>query len=139
MENAENELTRRFAEARPPFAGWLQVELVSVSPDRVEAQIHVAEHLTNRAGGMHGGAIMAFADILGGMAARASLPPLTRTTTIESKTNFLRAIRPNQMAHGVCIPLHRGRTITVWQTTVSDGDLRPAAIVTQTQLNLPAE
>jgi 1,4-dihydroxy-2-naphthoyl-CoA hydrolase len=77
---------------------------------------------------------MAFADILGGAASVLNLPDGARTTTIESKTNFFRAIPLGETARAVCLPLHRGRTTMVWQTTVTRADGKQAAIVTQTQL-----
>jgi uncharacterized protein (TIGR00369 family) len=94
----------------------------------------VGEDLANRNGVMHGGAIMAFADILGGAASVLNLADGARTTTIESKTNFFRAVPLGETARAVCIPLHRGRTTMVWQTTITRADGKEAAIVTQTQL-----
>ena len=38
------------------------------------------------------------------------------------------------VAKAECTPLHRGRTTTVWQTRITRGDGKLAAIVTQTQL-----
>jgi acyl-coenzyme A thioesterase PaaI-like protein len=43
-----------------------------------------------------------------------------------------------ETAHAVCVPLHRGRTTMVWQTTIMRADGKVAAIVTQTQMVLPA-
>jgi uncharacterized protein (TIGR00369 family) len=100
----------------------------------VEAELTVSDELINRNGVLHGGAIMAFADILGGAASVLNLPEGGRTTTIESKTNFFRSVSLGETARAVCIPLHRGRTTMVWQTTITSGDGRRAAIVTQTQL-----
>ena len=39
-----------------------------------------------------------------------------------------------EIAYAECTPLHRGRTTTVWQTRITRGDGKLAAIVTQTQL-----
>jgi uncharacterized protein (TIGR00369 family) len=86
---------------------------------------------------MHGGAIMAMADTLGGAGTIANLPPGARTVTIESKTNFFAEIPVGDRAHGECTPLHRGRTTMVWQTKVTRGDGRLAALVMQTQLVIP--
>jgi 1,4-dihydroxy-2-naphthoyl-CoA hydrolase len=77
---------------------------------------------------------MAFADNLGGTAAFLNLPEGAGTTTIESKTNFFAAISIGDTARAECTPLHRGRTTMVWQTKVTRGDGRLAAMVTQTQL-----
>jgi uncharacterized protein (TIGR00369 family) len=91
--------------------------------------------LGNVNGVMHGGALMAMADNLGGRATGANLPPGGRTTTIESKTNFFAAIPVGDVAKAECTPLHRGRSTMVWQTRITRGsDGKLAALVTQTQL-----
>ncbi len=81
---------------------------------------------------------MALADTLGAIATVANLPEGATTTTIESKTNFFAAIPLGDTARAECTPLHRGRTTMVWQTRITRGDGRVAALVIQTQLVLPA-
>jgi len=136
---SDDERLRVVAEAQPAFSRYLGIELLSYSKDRIEAQLFVREEMANRNGLLHGGAIMAFADNLGGTAASLNLPEGAMTTTLESKTNFLRPVPIGHRARGVCIPLHRGRTTSVWQTTVHDEDGRVAAVVTQTQMTLRPE
>jgi uncharacterized protein (TIGR00369 family) len=110
------------------------MRITHVSPERVTAEMTVTEVLSNRNGVLHGGALMALADNLGGTAAVANLGPGQITTTIESKTNFFAGIPVGETAYAECTPLHRGRSTTVWQTRVTRGDGRLAALVTQTQL-----
>lgn len=136
MNHPDELRLRTIAEAQPPFSALVGIRLISYRPDEVIGELYVDGHLGNRNGVLHGGAIMAFADNLGGTAASLNLPEGASTTTLESKTNFLRAIPLGQTARAVCIPLHRGRTTSVWQTTVSDEGGRTAAVVTQTQLVL---
>ena len=124
----------RIAFDQPAFARLLGFRLVSAEPDEVLAELSVTEDLSNRNGVMHGGAIMALADNIGGTATMINLPPGKTTTTLESKTNFLRPIRIGDTARARCVPLHKGRTTMVWQTTITRGDGKPAAIVTQTQV-----
>lgn len=124
------------AQDLPPFAMGLGMRVVSASPEEVVAEMPVTPDLANRNGVLHGGAIMGFADNLGGTATFLNIAPDQRTTTVESKTNFLRPIRIGDVATGRCTPLHRGRTLMVWQTVVSRGDGQVAAIVTQTQMVL---
>ena len=80
---------------QPPFAHFLGIKLISVAPDRVEAELAVRDEFTQPRRLMHGGALMAYADSLGGTTSRANLKPGQRTTTIESKTEFLRR-RPDR-------------------------------------------
>src|SRR6266516_2583647 len=75
-----------------PFSELLGIELRSVTPERVEAELKVREELCTRPAVLHGGALMAFADTLGAIATVQNLPEGTWTTTIESKTNFFTAI-----------------------------------------------
>ena len=120
------------------FADTLGMRFVEVTPERVRAELDVREELCTVPGIMHGGAIIAFADTLGGVATSLNLTPGAGTTTIESKTNFLAAARTGQTIHGECVPLHRGKQTLVWQTRVTVED-RLVALVTQTQIVLPAK
>ena len=119
---------------QPPFAALVGISVTEVSPERVAGMLAVREELTNGHGILHGGAIMALADNLGGTATVANLPPGCITTTIESKTNFFAAIAVGDTAHGECTPLHRGRSTMVWQTRITRDDGKLAAVVTQTQM-----
>jgi len=110
--------------------------LTSLTRKKVTAEMRVTPMHVNRNGWIGGGSIMAFADVLGAMGTVLNLPPGHRTTTLESKTNFL-AGGKGPVLKAVSVPLHIGRTTMVWQTTVSNPDGRTVAIVTQTQIVLP--
>ena len=120
-----------------PFIKLMGVNVISRAAERSEAEVINREDLCNRRGVMHGGAIMAFADIMGGMTATAGLPKGARTATIESKTNFFAPIPPGDTVRAVCTPLHTGRTTIVLQTNITRGDGKLAALVIQTQMVLP--
>ena len=117
-----------------PFSDLLGIEVRRITPERVEAELKVREDLCTRPAVLHGGAVMALADTLGALATVQNLPEGTWTTTIESKTNFFAAVPLGDVARAECTPLHRGRTTMVWQTRITQGDGRLAAIVTLTQL-----
>jgi 1,4-dihydroxy-2-naphthoyl-CoA hydrolase len=125
-------------DIQPPFAELMGMKVTHISREKVVAELFVRDELENRMGVLHGGAIMAFADNLGGTATMANLPPGARTSTIESKTNFFAPIPIGDTAHAECTPLHRGRTTMVWQTRITRNDGRLCAIVTQTQIVMPA-
>jgi 1,4-dihydroxy-2-naphthoyl-CoA hydrolase len=127
------------AEQQPPFAHFMGMNITHVTPECVRAELLVREDLGNRNGVLHGGAVMALADNLGGTATIANLKDGQSTTTIESKTNFFAAIPVGSIAKAECLPLHRGRSTMVWQTKVTREDGRLAAVVTQTQLVLSAK
>jgi 1,4-dihydroxy-2-naphthoyl-CoA hydrolase len=124
---------------QPPFADFMGMKVTLVSKDKVLAELPMREDLNNRFGIMHGGAIMALADNLGGTATFANLREGERTATIESKTNFFAPIPVGDTAHAECTPLHRGRTTMVWQTRITRNDGRLCALVTQTQIVMAAE
>ena len=118
------------------FAGVLGVRFVEAAAERVVAELTVREELCTTPGIMHGGAIMAFADTLGGSATSLNLPPGAGTTTIESKTNFFAPARTGETIRGECVALHRGRRTMVWQTRLTNVGGRLLALVTQTQMVL---
>jgi 1,4-dihydroxy-2-naphthoyl-CoA hydrolase len=124
----------RDAKIQPPFADFVGMKVTHVSKDKVEAELKVRDELSNRFGALHGGAVMALADNLGGTATFANLPEGGRTATIESKTNFLAPVPVGDTARAECTPLHRGRTTMVWQTRITRGDGKLCALVTQTQI-----
>lgn len=120
----------------PPFAIGFGIELESATKDLLIARLAVGLEHANRNNVMHGGAILALADVLGGTAASLNLAPGERTTTLESKTNFLRPVPLGQIVTARTEPVHRGRKTQIWRTTVLRADGKPAAITTQTQLTL---
>jgi uncharacterized protein (TIGR00369 family) len=128
----------RDAELQPPFAALMGMKITHVSRDKVTAEMLVRDELENRMGVLHGGALMALADNLGGTATIANLPDGARTATIESKTNFFAPIPIGDTAYAECTPLHKGRSTMVWQTRVTRKDGKLCAIVTQTQIVIPA-
>jgi len=124
---------------KAPFADFLGIKITHISPERIEAELTVRKELTTVPDILHGGAIMALADNLGGAATVVNLPEGARTATIESKTNFFAAVPLGDTARAECTPLHRGRTTMVWQTRITRSDGRLCALVTQTQIVIPAE
>ena len=116
-----------------PLAGTLGIELSRAEPEEVRGGMDWAPEKCTVAGVLHGGAIMALADTLGGVCAFLNLPDgATTTATVESKTNFFRAVREGRV-EGVTKPLHVGRSFIVAQTDVYDSEQRHVAQVTQTQ------
>ena len=115
-----------------PFARHCGVELVAATPDQVEGRLEWAQELCTANGGLHGGALMTLADTVGAACGFLNLPDGASTTTIESKTNFIRGVDKGA-AIAVARPLHVGGRFTVIQTTVTDSDARLVAQTTQTQ------
>jgi len=116
----------------------LGIELSEATKERVLARLEVRQNLCTVGNSLHGGALMAFADTLGAVGTILNLPPGHRTTTIESKTNFIGGAALGSKVTGESTPLHRGRTTQVWQTRITSEAGKLVAIVTQTQMVIPA-
>jgi uncharacterized protein (TIGR00369 family) len=117
-----------------PFAVELGIELLQADPKLVRARLEWEHELTTTERTMHGGVIMALADTCGGIAAFMNMPPgATGTATVESTTNFLRAVRSGSIT-ATSRPLHKGRTLSVLETEIARDDGKLAAKVTQTQI-----
>lgn len=119
--------------ASVPFAAHLGVEIVAATPSEVTGRLGWRAELCTAGGALNGGVIMALADNVGALCAFLNLAQgAGGTTTIESKTNFLRAIRGGN-ATAVARPLHVGRRIIVVESDVLDDEKRLVAKVTQSQ------
>ena len=120
------------------FGSHLNIQLESIgNVGALGFMTALPEHL-NLSGRIHGGVLMALADVVAAHATVLKLPAGSCTTTIESKTNFIRSaglVKINAKA----VPIHVGRTTMVWQTTVSDENGSTLAIVMQTQLVLKCD
>jgi 1,4-dihydroxy-2-naphthoyl-CoA hydrolase len=121
----------------PLFPGLMGIKILEASKDKIVASMRVRPDLCTSGGLCHGGAYMALADTLGAIGTVVNLPPNTRTTTIESKTNFLGAAAVDTEVTAESVPLHRGRTTQVWQTTIKSQAGKLCAVVMQTQMVLP--
>ena len=136
---AEENLADAMNQNNTPFAKMMGVTMTLVPKERIEGELVVTpDHCTIPAT-LHGGAIMAMADNMGGIGAFLNMPAGSITSTVESKTNFLRAIPSGQKTKAVTTPVHLGRTLQVWKTELFREDGKLAAIVTQTQMIRSAE
>jgi 1,4-dihydroxy-2-naphthoyl-CoA hydrolase len=115
-----------------PLARELDVEITSASADEVTGRLAWDRRLTTVGDVLHGGALMALADAVGAVCAFLNLPEGAQTSTIESKTNFFRAVRDGHV-EATARPLHVGRSTMVVQTDTRDAEGRRVALTTQTQ------
>ena len=115
-----------------PFALTLGIEIERASSERAVGTLAWSEERCTGGAVMHGGAILSLSDSVGAICAFLNLPEGAATTTIETKTNFFRAVRGGQI-RATAEPLHVGRTVIVVQTRVEDEQQRLVAQTTQTQ------
>ena len=119
-----------------PLAATLGIRFDETSAERVVLSLDWAQELCTTNGMLHGGVLMALADSAGGVSAMLNLPKgATGTATIESKTNFLGAVSSGTVT-ATAMPLHRGGTTIVVETSVRDAAGKLVAKVIQTQLVL---
>jgi uncharacterized protein (TIGR00369 family) len=132
MTDVDAELTAQ-ARASMPLAETLGLEVVAASPEEVQLRLEHQERLCTAGGILHGGALMALADSAGAYCTFLNLPEgATGTATIESKTNFFRAVRDGHV-EATSRLLHSGRTTIVVETDLHDAAGKHVARVTQTQ------
>jgi 1,4-dihydroxy-2-naphthoyl-CoA hydrolase len=115
-----------------PFAVSLGLILDEASGPCVRVSLPWAAGRCTAGGILHGGALMSLADTTGAICAFLNLPDGAGTATVESKTNFFRAVREGT-AHATARPLHVGRSFIVVQTDVTDDHGKRVGQTTQTQ------
>lgn len=99
--------------------GYLGMEFLKVEDDEVIARIVLQQHHFGWNGYLHAGTIFSLADSCAGYGCVRSLPEgAAGFTTIETKTNFLSTVRQGSI-QATAIPLHRGKSTQVWDTSVS--------------------
>ncbi|MEU3555608.1 PaaI family thioesterase [Streptomyces fragilis] len=121
-----------------PFASHLGIALHEAGSDRTVGSLPWSPEACTVGGALHGGALMALADSVGAVCAYLNLPAGAGTSTVESKTNFLRPVTGGRV-HATARPLHVGRTLIVVQTDLKDDEDRLVGQTTQTQIVLAAK
>ena len=119
-----------------PFSKLLGIEFLSATRDKIVARLVVRPELCTAFDTVHGGCLMAFADTLGATGTIVNLPVGGRTTTLESKTNFIAPAPVGTTLTGEATPIHRGKRTHIWQTRITGAEGRLVALVTQTQMVL---
>jgi 1,4-dihydroxy-2-naphthoyl-CoA hydrolase len=132
MSELDEEGTALFHQTMP-FTKRLGVEVLAHGKQAVRSRIAWDESLCTLGGALHGGVLVSLADATAAVCAFLNLPEGAQgTTTIESKTNFLRPIRAGH-AVATARPLQAGRRVIVVETEIHDDTGRLSAKVTQTQ------
>jgi uncharacterized protein (TIGR00369 family) len=111
------------------FPGDLGIELVAITPERVEGRMAVDRRHLHPGGYVHGGCWTAFADTVAAWGTMRVLEPGTDFTTVEMKTNVFAAAREGDVLTGVGEPLHLGRRTQAWEVRVYSGERLSANFV----------
>lgn len=124
------------ARRQMPFAEALGLEILFGEAAEVRGRAVWTPERCTAGGVLHGGFLMGAADSIGAMCAVLNLPEGTITATIESKTNFLRAVASGSVTL-IATPIHVGRTTIVVQTDAVRDDGKLVARTIQTQAVIP--
>jgi uncharacterized protein (TIGR00369 family) len=125
-------MTRNDLLTLMPYAVALGIVLEDATPSLTRGSLRWAPDRCTVDSAMHGGAMMSLADSIGAVCAYLNVPEGAGTSTVESKTNFFRAVREGTV-HATARPLHVGRSFIVVQTDLTDDLGRPVGQTTQTQ------
>ncbi len=125
------EVARANERLRGTFAGVLGMRFKLLTPERVEATLDIRPELKQPWGILHGGAVMTLADTVAGAGAYLNVAPGQQSVTVELKINLIRSVREGTI-HATAVPLHRGRSTSIWETRVTDdlGQLVAATLST---------
>jgi 1,4-dihydroxy-2-naphthoyl-CoA hydrolase len=135
VETVDKPEITEVVNAQMPLGATLGIRTFG-GPDEVDATLEWAPGICTAAGVLHGGVLMALADSAGGVCAFLNLPAGATTATIESKTNFLRAVRSGPVI-ATAAPLHIGSNMIVVQTDIARSDGRLISRTLQTQAIVP--
>jgi uncharacterized protein (TIGR00369 family) len=125
-----------FIHQAMPLTETLGVRVVASGKQLVHLELDWRPELCTSGGLLHGGALMALADSAGGACAFFNLPEdASGTSTIESKTNFLGAVKSGTVT-AKATPLRVGGTVIVIETELTDDAGTLVAKVTQSQIVL---
>lgn len=109
-----------------PFLGGfnelLGLKIDERTPDAVRGHVTIHPGLLQPYGIVHGGVYASVAESVASLAGamwHLERVPGGRTVGVSNSTSFLRAVREGTLAI-VATPLHRGRTLQLWQVLITD-------------------
>jgi 1,4-dihydroxy-2-naphthoyl-CoA hydrolase len=119
----------QFNANRGPLLEKMELEWLEATAERVVARMPVVPN-AQPFGILHGGASAVLAESIASVGAWLADPSRT-AMGVELKVNHLRPIRSGFIT-GTGVPLSGGRTLSVWEIRISDGDGRLTAFATCT-------
>jgi uncharacterized protein (TIGR00369 family) len=135
------EFLRAIASGRlppPPIAVVLGFSLVEVEPGRAVFEVVPGEHHYNPIGVVHGGLAMTLLDSAMGCAVQTHMPAGSGYTTLEAKTNLVRAITADTgMLRAIGKTVHVGKRMATAEGRLEDAAGKLYAHATTTCIVLP--
>ena len=97
----------------------LGIEFTEIGDDFLRGRVPVDERTTQPFGLLHGGVSVVLAETLGSSGAYYSSPEGHGAVGLDINANHLRSARSGWVT-GTARPVHRGRTIQVWQIEMAN-------------------
>jgi uncharacterized protein (TIGR00369 family) len=106
------------------MAAAIGIDIVELSQDKVVATMPVDDRTKQPFGLLHGGASAALAETVASLGAYMNVDKETQAAVgIELNANHVRG-KTEGMVKATATPLHRGRTIHVWEVRIEDEESR---------------
>ena len=106
------------------MAEQIGIELITLTPDKVVATMPVDDRTRQPFGLLHGGASAALAETVASIGAFLNIDAETHAAVgVELNANHLRG-KTDGTVTATATPLHRGRTIHVWDIRIEDEESR---------------
>jgi 1,4-dihydroxy-2-naphthoyl-CoA hydrolase len=99
--------------------GTLGIDLVEATPERVVLTMPVGSQVHQPYGLLHGGASVVLAETAASIGSWLAAGPDFATFGVEINANHLRSVR-NGVVTATATPIRTGRTISVWDTEITD-------------------
>ena len=100
--------------------------ITEASGDRVVAELQVDPRHHQPSGIVHGGVYATLVETTASVGASLWLGEGRFAMGVTNTTDFLRPVREGTL-HAVAEPIQRGRTMQLWQVTITDEQQRPVA------------
>ncbi len=122
-----------YRNSHNPFAQYIGIVTMEMKEGHARGEMVLEKHHLNAVGSVHGGAIFALADTIGGAAA-ASYG--TRTTTISGNFHYLTAAIGSRKLFAAAREIKYGKKIRVYDLEITDDQERLIAKGTFSYYNL---
>jgi len=99
------------------FSQWMKIDVVHISKGTCELRININSSMLNGFGILHGGISYSLSD---SALAFASNSYGYKCVSIETSISHLKPVGPDDSLHAIASELHRGRSIGVYEVSVSN-------------------
>ncbi len=111
-------------EMKKGMAAAIGIDIIELAADKVVATMPVDDRTRQPFGLLHGGASAALAETVASLGAYMNVDPESQAAVgVELNANHLRG-KTEGIVTATATPLHRGRTIHVWEIRIEDEESR---------------